>query len=147
MAPRQSRSSFPAITGPQGPDTYTENSAGTGGTLTISDGTNTANLNFTGDYVLANFKFSSDASGGTLILDPPVTDTQDTSVPPGTDDATPPTATPQLASDDTPSGQYGSAPDVLAGLIANGFDHGDAAGVIQQLVSEFENPNQPNDGA
>jgi hypothetical protein len=52
-------------------DTYTENSAGTGGTLTISDGTNTANLNFTGNYTLANFKFSDDGSGGALITEIP----------------------------------------------------------------------------
>jgi hypothetical protein len=55
-------------------ETYTENSAGTGGTLTISDGTNTANLDFSGNYTLANFKFSDDGSGGVLILDPPTTE-------------------------------------------------------------------------
>ncbi len=53
-------------------ETYTENSAGTGGTLTVSDGTNSANINFTGDYVLGNFIFASDGQGGTLIMDPPV---------------------------------------------------------------------------
>jgi hypothetical protein len=53
-------------------ETYTENNAGTGGTLTLSDGTDTSNINFIGNYVLANFTLSSDASGGTLIIDPPV---------------------------------------------------------------------------
>ncbi len=53
-------------------ETYTENSTGTGGTLTLSDGTLTANINFAGNYVLQNFTFSNDGSGGTLIIDPPV---------------------------------------------------------------------------
>jgi hypothetical protein len=61
-------------------ETYTENSAGTGGTLTVTDGSDTAQINFTGNYVLANFKFSADASGGTLIVDPPVTASQTTSL-------------------------------------------------------------------
>ena len=52
-------------------ETYTENSAGTGGTLTLSDGTDTANINFAGNYVLANFTLSTDSSGGTLVIDPP----------------------------------------------------------------------------
>jgi hypothetical protein len=56
-------------------ETYAENSAGTGGTLTVSDGTNTASLQFMGNYQLANFIFQNDGSGGTLIVDPPVTDT------------------------------------------------------------------------
>ena len=55
-------------------ETYTENSDGTGGTLTVSDGTDTAHINFSGGYVLGNFKFASDAQGGTLIMDPPVDD-------------------------------------------------------------------------
>jgi hypothetical protein len=54
-------------------ETYVENSDGTGGTLTLSDGTGTANINFSGNYVLQNFSFSNDGSGGTLIVDPPVT--------------------------------------------------------------------------
>jgi hypothetical protein len=53
-------------------ETYVENSDGTGGTLTVSDGTQTANINFSGNYVLENFNFSSDGSGGTLVIDPPV---------------------------------------------------------------------------
>ena len=53
-------------------ETYTENSNGTGGTLTVSDGTDTAHINFSGGYVLGNFEFASDAQGGTLIMDPPV---------------------------------------------------------------------------
>ncbi len=52
-------------------ETYTENANGTGGTLTVSDGTNTTSLNFSGNYTLANFDFSSDGNGGTLLVDPP----------------------------------------------------------------------------
>jgi hypothetical protein len=51
-------------------ETYT--SVGTGGTLTVSDGTNTANLSFNGAYTPASFNFASDGHGGTLITDPPV---------------------------------------------------------------------------
>lgn len=54
-------------------ETYTEDSAGTGGTLTLSDGTHTANIEFAGNYVFENFTLSNDGSGGTLIIDPPVT--------------------------------------------------------------------------
>jgi serralysin len=42
------------------------------GILTITDGTNTTNLDFSGTYVLANFDFASDGSGGTIVYDPPV---------------------------------------------------------------------------
>ena len=42
------------------------------GVLTVTDGTNTAELDFNGSYVLANFKFASDGSGGTIVYDPPV---------------------------------------------------------------------------
>src|SRR5207302_4677936 len=70
-------------------ETYTDNSAGTGGTLTVSDGTHTANIDFAGNYQLANFKFSGDDSGGTLIIDPPVVASQNGSTPglPGEDRA------------------------------------------------------------
>ena len=40
--------------------------------LTVTDGTNTTALDFNGTYVLANFKFASDGSGGTVLYDPPV---------------------------------------------------------------------------
>jgi serralysin len=42
------------------------------GQLTVTDGTNTATLDFNGSYVLANFDFASDGSGGTIVYDPPV---------------------------------------------------------------------------
>ncbi len=42
--------------------------------LTVSDGTQTANITFIGSYTLANFTFANDGSNGTLITDPPTTD-------------------------------------------------------------------------
>ena len=40
----------------------------------MTDGSgDTAKLNFNGSYTLANFKFASDGSGGTVVYDPPVT--------------------------------------------------------------------------
>ena len=43
--------------------------------LTVTDGTHTAQINFSGNYTLANFHFFSDGSGGTLVTDPPATGT------------------------------------------------------------------------
>jgi hypothetical protein len=40
--------------------------------LTVTDGTDTATLHFTGSYVLGNFKFATDGNGGTIVYDPPV---------------------------------------------------------------------------
>jgi len=42
------------------------------GLLTVTDGGDTAKLTFNGSYTLANFKFASDGSGGTIVYDPPV---------------------------------------------------------------------------
>jgi probable HAF family extracellular repeat protein len=39
----------------------------TGGTLTVTDGTNTANIKLSGKYTQSQFAMSSDGSGGTLI--------------------------------------------------------------------------------
>ena len=41
------------------------------GTLTVSDGTHTANIALQGNYSLANFTAYSDGHGGTSIIDPP----------------------------------------------------------------------------
>jgi len=41
--------------------------------LTVSDGTNTANLALLGQYTAASFAMATDGSGGTLIHDPPAT--------------------------------------------------------------------------
>jgi hypothetical protein len=51
---------------------YTPNSGNTGGTLSITDGTHTANLALLGSYVAANFTMSSDGNGGTMVVDPPI---------------------------------------------------------------------------
>jgi hypothetical protein len=41
-------------------------------TLSVTDGTNTANLYFsTGSFTQANFAFTTDGNGGTLVYDPP----------------------------------------------------------------------------
>ena len=45
----------------------------TNGVLTMTDGVDTANLNFSGSYVMANFSLASDGTGGTIVYDPPVT--------------------------------------------------------------------------
>jgi Tryptophan-rich Synechocystis species C-terminal domain/Right handed beta helix region len=41
------------------------------GVLTVTDGSDTAKLNFNGSYTLASFKFANDGSGGTIVYDPP----------------------------------------------------------------------------
>jgi len=46
---------------------YTENAAGTGGTLTVTDGTHTASIGLTGDYSADDFHLGGD--GSTLELD------------------------------------------------------------------------------
>ncbi|QQO19548.1 FecR domain-containing protein [Bradyrhizobium diazoefficiens] len=50
---------------------YTENADHLGGTLTLSDGTDTATINFAGSYTIDSFHFASDGNGGTLVIDPP----------------------------------------------------------------------------
>ena len=42
------------------------------GTLTVTDGTNTARLVMLGSYVAANFHLATDGHGGTLVSDPPL---------------------------------------------------------------------------
>jgi hypothetical protein len=48
---------------------YAANSNNTGGTLTVSDGTHTANIALLGQYMAASFAMATDGSGGTLIHD------------------------------------------------------------------------------
>jgi hypothetical protein len=52
-------------------ETYSNN------VLTVSDGVHTAHINFVGSYELANFHFSNDGFGGTLVTDPPVSGTDE----------------------------------------------------------------------
>ena len=46
---------------------YSENAAGTGGTLAITDGTHTADIALLGNYMASTFATASDGHGGTLI--------------------------------------------------------------------------------
>ena len=51
------------------------------GVLTVTDGTHSAALDFNGSFTLANFKFASDGSGGTILYDPPGSAGQGSAVP------------------------------------------------------------------
>jgi hypothetical protein len=51
--------------------TFTEASKHQSGTLTVTDGTHTADLTLLGQYSTANFSLASDGHGGTMITDPP----------------------------------------------------------------------------
>jgi T5SS/PEP-CTERM-associated repeat protein len=53
-------------------ETFTQGSGQSPNTLSLSDGTHTAVLQFVGSYVQANFNFASDVHGGTIVYDPPV---------------------------------------------------------------------------
>ncbi len=48
--------------------TFSGNSAG--GTLTVTDGTNTANIALEGKYLASGWTLSSDGNGGTVVVDP-----------------------------------------------------------------------------
>jgi hypothetical protein len=50
--------------------TYKINVAHTGGTLTVTDGADTAKLTLVGSYTQSSFSIANDGSGGTLISDP-----------------------------------------------------------------------------
>jgi VCBS repeat-containing protein len=50
---------------------YSQNNGNAGGTLTINDGTHTANISLLGQYVASQFAVSSDGYGGTLVTDVP----------------------------------------------------------------------------
>jgi hypothetical protein len=52
---------------------YSSNTAGTGGTLTVSDGTHTANIALSGQYDAGGFHVGSDGTTGTLITYTPST--------------------------------------------------------------------------
>ncbi len=54
-----------------GEATFVDNGHGTGGVLTVTDGTNTAHINLVGDYTASTFVASSDGSGGVIVVDPP----------------------------------------------------------------------------
>ena len=50
----------------------------TGGTLTVTDGTHTANIALVGNYLSSNWDLSSDGNGGTIVVDPVSTNTWQT---------------------------------------------------------------------
>ncbi|HEX3972483.1 MAG TPA: hypothetical protein VHX19_14230, partial [Stellaceae bacterium] len=52
--------------------TFAEAGNNLSGTLTVTDGTNTANLTLLGQYSTANFNVHTDGGAGTLVTDPPV---------------------------------------------------------------------------
>jgi len=55
------------------------------GTLTVSDGSDTAQINLLGDYLQSGWTLSSDGNGGTIVVDPPLfPDATTTGVPAGT---------------------------------------------------------------
>jgi hypothetical protein len=43
----------------------------TQGTLTVTDGTHTANISLLGNYIASTFTASSDGHGGVIVVDPP----------------------------------------------------------------------------
>jgi hypothetical protein len=51
-----------------------------GGTLTVTDGSHTANIALLGDYMASTFVTSSDGHGGTNVVDPSATGTSQTSL-------------------------------------------------------------------
>jgi hypothetical protein len=51
---------------------YAANRFNTAGTLSVTDGSHTANIVLLGSYVAANFVMSNDGGGHVLITDPPV---------------------------------------------------------------------------
>jgi VCBS repeat-containing protein len=53
-------------------NSFTESYNATNDTVSVSDGTNSATLHFNGVYQAANFSFTSDGNGGTIVYDPPV---------------------------------------------------------------------------
>ena len=46
---------------------YSENAAGTGGTLTVSDGRHAASIALLGDYIAGSFVLGADGHGGTVV--------------------------------------------------------------------------------
>jgi hypothetical protein len=78
--------------------TATYTGSASGGTLTVSNGTNSVKLNVLGDYRTASWSLSKDKNGGTLVVDPPISGSRTS-----TDRATVPAETPSPASASGPS--------------------------------------------
>ena len=62
--------------GPNTQVTFLGNAAG--GTLTVTDGTQTANIALQGDYLSSTWTLSSDGNGGTVVVDPTSSNTWQT---------------------------------------------------------------------
>src|SRR5262249_39084443 len=58
----------------------TSSGTASSGTLTVPDGSHTANIALLGDYVASTFVTSSDGHGGTNVVDPSATETSQTSL-------------------------------------------------------------------
>src|SRR5262249_28333233 len=52
--------------------TFTEAANNLSGTLSVTDGSHTANLTLLGQYVTAQFHVQTDGAGGTIVTDPPI---------------------------------------------------------------------------
>jgi hypothetical protein len=107
-------------------ETFTENSAGTGGTLTVSDGTHTANIDLVGNFNIANFKFLSDPTGGTMVIDPPVVASQNG----------PGSVTHEVEHDPDPTGGNGPYADLSIP------QPGTIQSVLTNFVNQFESANK-----
>ena len=57
--------------GQQSDLSFTEAASNLSGTLTVNDGTHTANIQLLGQYTAGQFTLASDGHGGTLVSDPP----------------------------------------------------------------------------
>ena len=57
--------------GPQTTVAFSQANNGATGTLTVSDGVNTANITLLGQHTTANFTVAADGHGGTIVTDPP----------------------------------------------------------------------------
>jgi Tryptophan-rich Synechocystis species C-terminal domain len=115
----------------QGINYVTVQDSYTAGALTVTDGTHTATLNFNGSYVLANFILSSDGSGGTLIIDPPVNNTVG-----GISSAN--TQNPGLTAANGPNGGAGSIGNVTIGpVVATESEASMGGSAIQSSVASI----------
>ena len=55
---------------------YSENSADTGGTLTVTDGRHAASIALLGNYMAGSFVTAADGHGGTLVNETPLSEQQ-----------------------------------------------------------------------
>ena len=93
------------------------------GVLTITDGTDTAKLDFSGSHTLANFKLASDGTGGTILYDPPVLPSDASASAPNSTEASsaakPAAESLALNMDGLVDDAFAFKPELGANLIAN----------------------------